>query len=85
MFCVRVCSLEVAGSDGAVLADVLSPIRSSRAEPGENRTSVYDLLNRHAGKLLKEKTHVHLLGCGVVMSSAATSSPCTSCLYWLMT
>lgn len=41
MFCVRVCSLEVAGSDGAVLADVLSPIRSSRAEPGENREHLF--------------------------------------------
>lgn len=81
MFCVRACSLEVAGSDGAVLADVLSPIRSSRAEPGENREHVFMIFCTD----VQENTHVHLLGCGMVMSSAATSSPCTSCLYRLMT
>lgn len=41
MCCVRVGSLEVAGSDGAVLADVWSPIRSSRAEPGEDREHLF--------------------------------------------
>lgn len=84
VFSVRVCSLGVAGSDGAVLAGVLSPIRSSRAEPGEEREHLFMILSTDVPRL-KENTRVHLLGCGVVMSSAATSSPRTSCLYWLMT
>lgn len=46
-FWVRDCRPELSQLDGAVLADVLSPIRSTRAEPGCGQsTSVYDLLNR---------------------------------------
>lgn len=45
VFSVRVCSLGVAGSDGAVLAGVLSPIRSSRAEPGEEREHLFMILS----------------------------------------
>lgn len=90
VFCVRVWRLDASWLDGAVLADVFSPIRSSRAEPGaEKRVSVYDLSEQACTKTTEscrsKHTHVHLLGGRVVMSSADTSSPFTSCLYRLMT
>lgn len=80
-FWVRDCRPELSQLDGAVLADVLSPIRSTRAEPGAARAHLLTICWTDVW----DNTHVRLPGCCVVVSSADTSSPFTSCLYRLMT